>query len=238
VALLSGCGNDSRLFIVQNQVPTASCEVNTNRTLYQGSGFLDVALVDGAAPFAYELFPLLENDYPGSAAGGAQSNRLFVRAFRVEVEAPEGVPAAIGDLFARLDSTDEMRSIIKYQTPWAGTIDPGGGLMAADVGVVPAELARRIRATKVLDTVPSFNINARVKAVGQRRDGDVESAEFVYPIRVCQGCLISGYPNLAACPFTTPVVNQGNPCNISQDGFVDCCQAGVELICPAVAVAK
>jgi hypothetical protein len=232
LAVLVGSCNESssggRFFIVQNQVPDARCVINTGRTIYRGEGGLDVQLV-GTSGFAYTLFPLIQNDYPSSGGAGApEANRLFVRAFRVRVEAGAGAAAKVSELIDRLGSADATRALVEFQEPWAATIDPGGGLLAAGVGVIPGELARQIRNLRVLDNGQTTQLNVRVRAVGQRRDGEVESEEFVYPIRVCEGCLIA---SVKTCPSTP--VNFGNPCNPAQDSAVDCCLDGAELHCPA-----
>ena len=228
LSILLGACNETdsggRFFIVQNQVPEGKCVINTTRTLYRGEGSLDVDLVGATAGFAYELFPLIQNDYPSlGAAGQPEPNRLFVRAFRVRVEPGAGAPARVVELMDRLAGSDATRALVEYQEPWAATIEPGGGLLAAGVGVIPGELARQIRSLRVLDGGQTIPINARVRAVGQRRDGEVESEEFVYPIKLCQGCLIS---SLNVCPFAP--VNAGNPCNVAQDAPVDCCQDGTD----------
>jgi hypothetical protein len=196
---------------------------------------LDVSLVGAGDGAAYDLFPLLQNDYPSASAmgsGGApQPNRLFVRAFRVRVEPGDGAPQRVFQLFDSL-AGGQGRNLVEFQQPWAGTIEPGGGLMAAGVGVIPAELARQLRDTKILDGGALVPLIVRVRAVGQRFDGDVESTEFVYPIKACLGCLVG---NVFACPFKA--ANAGNACNVAQDALVDCCSQGGELICPAVAPA-
>ena len=234
LAVLLGACNESdsggRFFIIQNQVPEAKCVVNTSRGIYRGEGGLDLQLV-GTGGFAYTLFPLIQNDYPstsGSGAGAPQPNRLFVRAFRVRVEAGPGAPAMVANLIDRLGSADATRSLVEFQEPWAGTVEPGGGLLAAGVGVVPGELARQIRGLRALENGQTAQLNVRVRAVGKRRDSEVESEEFVYPIKLCEGCLIA---SINSCPFTP--LNLGNPCNPAQDSAVDCCLAGTELHCPA-----
>jgi hypothetical protein len=229
--LLGSCSGDTgRFFIVQNQVPTAGCVVGTNKNLYQGEGVLDVSLVGGGS-FAYQLFPLLQNDYPTAGSANApEPNRMFVRAFRVRVEAADGAPPKVAETIDRLANSDLTRSLVEFQQPWAATIEPGGGLLAAAVGVIPSELARQVRNTRALESATFAPVNVRVKAVGQRRDGDVESQEFVFPIRLCDGCLVT---NRTACPFAAK--NLGNACNVAQDALVDCCAAGTELVCPAPA---
>jgi hypothetical protein len=135
----------------------------------------------------------------------------------------------VTELFSRLDSSEQTHALLEFQVPWAATIDPGGGLLAAFADAVPTELARQIQATRALDSTPEIPLNLRLRAVGQRRDGEMESEEFVFPISVCERCLGR---NIGQCPKAP--VNQGNPCNAAQDFTVDCCQAGAELICPSI----
>jgi hypothetical protein len=229
--LLCACSDDvsSRFFILQNQVPTAGCKISASRSdVYQGEGRLDVSLVSPGSTFAYELFPLIQNSFPSAGGMSAnEPNRLFVRAFRVRVEAGDGAPQKVYDFFNKLAQSDQTSGFLEFQQPWAGTIEPGGGLLAAAVGVIPGEVARQLRATRALDTT-SVPLLVHLKAVGKRQDGEVESGEFTYPIQACDGCL---GVNLGSCPATP--VNMGNACNIAQDATVDCCTRGVELTCPA-----
>jgi hypothetical protein len=225
LAGLACSGETDRFFIVQNQVPQAGCVVKTERSVYQGEGLLDLSLVSSGSTFAYELFPLIQNDYPAAAAGGPEPNRLFVRAFRVRVEAGDGAPAKLANFIIGLQ--EQEPSLVQFQTPWAASVDPGGGLLAAAVGVVPGELARRIQTMKLADG-PGASVMVRVMAVGSRSLGEVESREFAYPVQLCQGCLVA---DLRACPYAP--VHLGNPCNPAQDAPIDCCTQGSELSCPA-----
>ena len=230
VGLVPACGGDSgRFFIVQNQVPQAGCVVTTQRDIYRGEGILDASLAPLAGQWAYVLFPLIQNNYPNASGMGApEPNRLFVRAFRVVVEPGAGAPQAVLNVFGNLSNANP--ALLQFQEPWAASLDPGGGLVAASVGVVPAELVRQIQGTGVLSTMDTIPLTVRVRAVGQRSLGDVESDEFVYPIEVCQNCLVG---TVAACPFKA--ANPGNACNVAQDAVVDCCTTSGMLTCPAQA---
>jgi hypothetical protein len=229
-AALGGCSGDSdRFFIVQDQVPSATCTLGTERMLYRGEGLLDLSLVGNETPSAYRLYPLLQNDLPVATQQNApQPNRLFVRAFRVRVEAGDGAPAKLTQLFDKLAAADATRTLLAFQETWAGTIEPGGGLLSAAVTVIPGELARQIRTGKALDTSTFVNLVVRVRAVGQRREGEIESTEFVFPVRACEGCLVA---RLAPCPYAP--TNTGQACNVAQDEPVDCCVTGNALVCPA-----
>jgi hypothetical protein len=231
-ALLAGCGGETgRFYIVHNLVPQAGCVITTDRTLYRGEGLLDVSLVGSGDRPAYELFPLLQNDYPAATGAGnpPQPNRLFVRAFRVWSGPGDGAPQRVFQLYGTLANSEQTRSLIEFQQPWAATIEPGGGLLAAAVDVIPGELARQLRDTGVMDNGAMVPLEVRVRAVGERLDGEVESQEFVYPLKACLGCLVG---TVRPCPFMP--ARRGNACNIAQDATVDCCSAGAELTCPAV----
>jgi hypothetical protein len=224
----AGCGGAwERFYVVQNQVPEAGCVIpGDHGMLYRGSGTLDVGLVGEGAGGGYGLFPLLQNDLPASGQpGGTEPNRVVLREFRVRLElAPPTPPDALVSAFDSLAA----EGYLAYSQPWSGSVEPGGGTVSAGVTVVPAEVARRIEATGVLDYLSSVGLTARVHAVGDTLSDTIESREFVYPITVCKYCLIS---YLAACPYAP--VNTGNVCNVAQDNPVDCCSDGSSLVCPA-----
>ncbi len=226
-ALLGGCGSPSdSFFIVQNQVPGKDCTVGADRGVFRAEGTLDVGLVGDTTPFAYRLHPLLQNDLPGlGEMGVAEPNRIQLREFRVSLALDDRVPALV-ELFDRLAA--EAPELLAFRELSSGSVDPGGGLTASSTVVVPGELARRIRATKALDGLSHVTVVARVRAVGARRDGRIESQEFRYPVRICQGCLIA---DLRACPYMPTYL--GNACNLAQDEPVDCCTDGSQLFCPA-----
>jgi len=211
---------------VQNQVPKDGCVIPADRgALYMGSGTLDVGLVTQEALVGYQLYPLLQNDLPElGQEGGTEPNRIALREFRVRVELAADAPPELQLLFAN----PGLAPYLAYREPWSGSVDPGGGNTAASVTAVPAEIARQIAATGVLNTLSSVGLFARVTAVGDTMSDAVESHDFLYPIFACNHCLIS---YLAACPYAA--VNKGNVCNVAQDGMVDCCSDGQTLQCPA-----
>jgi len=233
---LAGCGTPPGQFvIVQNQVPSPGCVIPASLgTLYQGEGTLDVRLVGDFAEEGYVLFPLMQNNYPGpSGADSGDPNRIALSGFRVDVSLPENPPAnAVADLFTTLQTSspeggpDQM---IQYRVPTSGSVASNGGNTAGSVNAFPGALARAIRKTGVLSTMPYMWMYATVRALGDNLASSVESDPFKYPIRVCDGCLIASRD---VCPVSHPVLT-GNECNIAQDGFVDCCTSGTGLVCPS-----
>jgi hypothetical protein len=75
---------------------------------------------------------------------------------------------------------------------------------------------------------------AHIQIRGTLDGGDVSSQVFDYPIRVSQA---DYEQSLGACDLLEEGyvgVIDGNACNPLQDGFVECCTDGDDLICPAV----
>jgi hypothetical protein len=233
-AMIVACGDESRFFIVQNQVPEVAagiCSIPVGKSdHYSGEGVLDAALVGAATASAYDLYPLVQNDLPrAGAAGAVEANRLFVKGFRVRLELDPAAPVAARQVFDGLAADEGARGNLAFDEPWAATLDPGGSMLSASVRVVGGEVARRLVSAKVFETVPTVRLFARVRALGARELGDLETPEFRFPITVCFGCLIS---HLGSCPVSART-HEGNACNLSQDRSVDCCAGGNGLVCPA-----
>jgi hypothetical protein len=230
-----GCGEESRFFIVQNQVPGEGCTIPAQKTaVYRGDGRIDVALVSAENAFAYELFPLLQNDLPASGRSGSpEPNRLVIRGFRVAVALDSAAPAA-RQVFDDLAADETNRHLLAYEEPWSGTLEPGGGTKSAAVGVFPAELARRLRDTGYFngEGMRELRASVTVRALGGRPGGDLETPEFRYPLRLCQGCLMAF---AGSCPLAERRF-AGNACNVAQDQPVDCCLEGERMRCPAPVV--
>jgi len=227
---LAGCGGSSgQFFVVHNQVPGAGCVITADKGgLYQGEGTLDVRVPGRGGDAAYVMFPLLQNDLPSEAADGIQANRIALAGFEVDVRFVDG-PAVARDFFAALVADPASAGLLRFQSPWSGSIDPGGGTTAASTNAFPAEAAARLRDGGILGDGSSLRVRATVRAFGRNLSGSVKSDPFVFPIRVCDGCLIH---SVTTCPAMGPAL-QGGICNPGQDAPVDCCTNGGDLICPA-----
>jgi hypothetical protein len=230
--LHAGCGEETRFYIVQNQVPDEGCVIPGGKSdVYRGEGRIDVGLVSDERDFAYRLFPLLLNGLPSSGGmGGPQPNRLVIKGFRVTVDLDPAAPAEARQVFDALAADATNRRFLSYEVPWSGTLDPGDS-KAAGVGVFPAEIARRLRDSGYFEGEGTRVLRAsvRVRALATRQAGDLESPEFSYPVQLCQGCLMAFG---GSCPLPRRV-HDGNACNIAQDEAVDCCSDGSRMHCPA-----
>ena len=227
---LAACGRVPGQFeIVNNQVPTESCQIPTSETIYQGQGRLDVRLVRSGAESAFYVFPLMRNNL-ASSGDGPDPNRITLSSFAVDISVLTAPPATTA-LIASLESDSATSPLLHYKTPWSGSVSSGGGVISAWVAAFPVELASRILATHELGAGPSVYMNLKIRAFGHTLTQDIESDPLDYPVAVCDGCLIA---RTQACPFTQAPLYTGNPCNVAQDAFVDCCTAGNDLICPPV----
>jgi hypothetical protein len=232
--ILLGCGRvPGQFLVVQNQAPQTTCVISADPgALYRGQGTLDVGIVNDQAVTAYQIFPLLENDLPAPAAGQqSDSNRIALSGFDVDLAVRGPAPSNVASLLQLLEQDAGGRTLLHFRIPWSGSVESGGGHTAATVDAVPAELARRIRGTGDLQTTAFFQLEAQIRATGDRLTGSIESDPFTYPIVVCDGCLVA---NVAACPFRNAAANPGNACNPAQDTPVDCCSQNGQLVCPPV----
>jgi hypothetical protein len=231
VACAVACGRVPGQFeIVNNQVPTASCAIPVNDTIYQGQGTLDLSLVRNGAESAYLVFPLLKNNLPGAAGGDVDQNKITLTSFAVDISVLTA-PDTVASLVGMMDADPNLSTLLHYKTPWSGSIASGGGELSAAVAAFPVELAARILGSQAVSIQPSTWMNLRIRSFGRTTTRDIESDPFDFPVAVCSGCLIA---NIQPCPFMGAASNQGHPCNVAQDYPVDCCTAGNELICPPV----
>jgi hypothetical protein len=238
IALLAGCSGTppGEFIIVQNQVLGSDCTVPaTLGAIYRGEGVLDVRLIGAAG--GYQLFPLLQNNFPAPSGGqNVDANRIALSGFDVDVEVPpDAPPSPIKDLITNYRSVGAdpaNQALVQYSTLTSGSVASGGGNTASGVEVFPAPLAQTIRDMAVLSTTNRYWVMASVRARGNTLVGSVRSDAFKYPIELCDGCLIF---NQGTCPVASVM---GNSCDPGQDDGTSCCELAGSLVCPAVVASK
>jgi hypothetical protein len=224
------CGEETRFFIVQNQVPQEGCSIPGGRSAnYRAEGRLDATLVSDESASAYDMYPLLQNDLPEVTGEGApQPNRLSLKGFHVDVSLASDAPAAARQVFEAVAADATLKGLLSYDEATSGTLEPGGTL-SSGVGAFPTELARRLLSSGVFDSVPRVRAMISLRALASRSSGDLDSTEFRYPLEICAGCLVA---MRGSCPLEK-LENPGNACRLSQDSLVDCCLETGRLRCPA-----
>jgi hypothetical protein len=206
---LMGCVDDDiSFYIQQNQVPEQGCEVSTTADKFRGSGLLDVSLNLG-----YYMFPLVINNMRSSSSEDQQPerNNLHMRRFTVELESvPVGASGAE----------------TSFEVPVSGLLPPAGGMLAyAGVKVIKDSLAAKLNSAQ-LPGEPVIMVSLRAEA---ERSGETrESAEFLYPVNICKGCLVDMRTEPPDKEDTTTV---SNVCGIPQDDPVTCYKAGSLVQC-------
>jgi hypothetical protein len=230
------------LVILQAQRPDDQCIINDG---LQGSirhdrGVLDVAL---DKPYGYELFPLVVNNLqPIAAEGEIEPNRVSVMGAQVKIVPPPGVDVAFGDACAA-----------EFDTVGAAQLGP------TETRALSLEVIRSCHAALFRDLFVAGRLNSStaekvdfrvvVRIKGRHGGTRILSDPFEFPIRICYGCLQTGFDGpyaafnfpakLPACEALPTNPYRGNPCpsRIAQDvGPVLCCAQNndpANLLCPA-----
>jgi len=246
--LVSGCVDyGSSLTIIQNQAPmiemdAKSCIVpSTSSSLRNALGTFDVAL-DKSYP--YYMYPLVSNGLASLKTMGApDANQVNINKFSVKIEAPPTVTVPWNPSCPA-----------EFDFPSPLPLKPGEQASALVEAIRPChyDLLHQMMAQGQLP--PSFServiFRLIIRAVGRHGSTEIKSDPFEFPVRVCYGCLQTGYNTAAYADFNFPKVPAcsrlaepnpfpGNPCNPAQDlGPLLCCALdadGKQLECPGIA---
>jgi hypothetical protein len=216
--LLAGaCANsgDEGMDILNNTtVPTGNACTLTGMT---GQAFTSQGVISTASPTGYLATPLLESRI--TALMGQESQKtIHLQGATVHL-----VPA-VGSTAVMLDSFEAA-----FDAPFSGDLPPTG---TANVGfeIVPESVIAKVRAMGGSAPV-AVELRATVVAYGELAGSRIEATPWLYPVTICNDCVVALH---GACPFTGSGLRTGNPCNIFQDGVVDCCMDSTSgLVCPA-----
>lgn len=237
---LAGCQDrDFGMSIRQVQpIDSSSCAVDTSEDHFQASGLIDIALRNG-----YTIHPLIQNNMLditevkqfSDTDGRVNTNAIILQSASIEY-------TALDTLSAQISSP--------VIVPLSGTV-PVGDVLVVGVEVLNSAVLSQLRDADEFLLIDdsgqarpirsSVKIIARIRIDGETLDGKkVESNEFLFPIEVCNGCLIE-YPapllqqrgGVLTCPAVT-LDEEGNPVVAEDDekvcsgalgtdnGFVDC----------------
>jgi hypothetical protein len=232
---LAPAGDES--FIIRSNLATAEgagCTFTPSlsaASLSRGQVLLD-------SPIPYLFHPLIESRI--TAATGKESLRtIFLNGANIELQVG---PSETIDA-ANTVSVDDTIETIRFRSLFSAPLPPNGGLTAADLDLVPLSTLAAIRAR--IGNTNGLRVHVQVTATatmfGDYYGDQIESSPFQFPVTVCNDCVIANRDPvtglLPACETFEATPRLGNPCNVFQDGVVDCCAAanGVEQ-CPAVTV--
>ncbi len=213
---------DAPMRIIGNVVPASGCVVDSSSNTFYDDGVIQTDALAG-----YIFTPSVVNEITLRDGEARGPKTIYVTGARVEIDFYD--PA--------FDSLVVDASLLRFQVPVAGAIDPGGGKAAFSFEVVPQELVVKIgeRLATITDARQRTVLDVRIQMVGTKGGGSVQSNVFRYPVEVCIGCLQNIL--MAGCEALPQgfSARTGGACQAEQDGVTDCCNGGGGLICPAVA---
>ncbi len=208
-SLGTGCIEDDRTFVItQNQIPQSKCTITTAASIYRPRGTLDVSVKQG-----YWLYPLLVNNLTSTRSSDKEPERntLHMRGFDVEIDLGQ-IPGQFPD------------DLLKFWEPTSGVISPSGSI-ASILKAIPDRLVQLLNIPVGLKPLVMISIKATAKHAG----GDKESSTFIYPVDLCNGCLVD---LRTTCP--DPAKDKEiltNYCGTPQDDPITCCTASGKTKC-------
>ena len=220
---LAACAADNggeAIYLTKNVAPGMGCTFNaTAAEQFTAHGTYSMFATRG-----YRMYPQMVSQLTASESQ-TQQRTIQVRGARVDLE------------FADKSLTGFPSELTRFQSLFSAPLPPNGGIADGAFELIPAELAAmvasRLGVTMASTEHVKTEVIAKVVVFGDLAGDEVVSQEFQFPVTLCNDCVTKA---LGSCPlpFDTVIANSGNVCNPFQDGTVDCCVQGTELVCPAV----
>lgn len=211
LVMLVGCADHGAegMFIVNNSAPSGTLCSLTGDPIQP---FLAGGYISQLSPVGYFFTPLIESRITATTSQTSQRT--------IHLEGANVVLSAAG-------TTGQLTTISSYTVLFSGSVPPNDGTINAGVELVPLSVIQSF-ATSTTDT----QLSANITTFGTLGGDKIEAEPFDYPITVCHDCIIHSIA--ASCVGAAAALNLGNPCNPFQDGIVDCCLNGTQLVCPTV----
>ena len=221
---IQGCAEQEAqvYFIAGNQAvdEKSNCELQGGggAIAFRPYGYLDLSIAD-----SYVLVPLIESGIPeteevtgkGPKELMADNSTILIRGAIVNYEVD---PIIEAEILARTGATLPSDKFIHS----AVSVESSKSALAA-VEVVTSDVGQLLRQAQLImgEAYQSAQMLVRVTLEGQLQDGTiVYSNEFVYPITICNRCLI--YYPVKDCTNLETEPEVVAPCFPGQDDAVDC----------------
>ncbi len=229
--LLVGCANngDEGMTVINNTaVAGDSCNLNGDPS----QPFKSHGEIYALSPFGYTLTPLITSRITSGIEGEAMVDPLQRTIFLKGADVTLTLKAVSIETNGAYTVTQPESQIGQFSVLFAGSLPAGGSVNVGFEVITPAMLRTIVGASGANLSTSDLNaeVLAEVQVLGDMGGDEVRSNTFSYPISVCTDCVVN---YTGDCP-AAGAPRQGNPCNIFQDGIVDCCtDANGSLICPA-----
>jgi hypothetical protein len=216
---LVGCANnggDDAIQIVDNVIPTIGCVADPASTTYKSHGTL---ALDATNPY---LFNALLRSRITAPTGQEVQRTIFTTAAEVDIT----FVGAYANLFSASELKDlQTQGLTKFSTQFAAPILPGGTATGqytlVPIGLLTA-IQTKLAASPPVPTSVRIDLTTTTTVTGTLAGGAVTSQPFVYPITLCNDCVVMNAGTCGMLPAGL-VVRPGDACNYFQDGPVDCC---------------
>jgi hypothetical protein len=215
---LAACASDTGdegIFLSKNVSPGDGCIFSaTQAELFNPHGSFSLFARRG-----YDLFPQMISKIT-SREDNVEQRTIQVRGARVDLAMADG---------------SAVNAPTHFESLFAAPLAPNGGISDAAFELVPVAFAAAVATanniTPATTTVFKAEVVAKVVLFGDLTGNEVTSQEFQYPVTLCNDC-VTNIIGTCPLPSATVLANVGNPCNAYQDGYVDCCISGNNVICP------
>ncbi|MCB9617245.1 MAG: hypothetical protein H6722_32845 [Sandaracinus sp.] len=182
---LVGCVDDNvSVFVSGNLAPSideSTCSYDPTSTALQSQGTLDVAFAG-----TFELHPAIQSQLQQRGRSGRpEPNGIYITRAEVTLEGLDGLAIDFGGLPNPFSVPMSV-----YVPPASSPTSPGSA--TGTIVAIPADY------TVSLPVAPgtTTTVVASVRLVGKTLgDIDIETGDWVYPIEVCNGCLLTCMPD-------------------------------------------
>jgi hypothetical protein len=228
----SGCvaSNGGEGMIILGNTALAAGTTSCTFTGATGQPYLSGGQISILSPSPYLFTPLLESDISGGSGVDPLTRTITLQGANVTLTVASASLLAVNGTSTSpslsLSGTDAA-----FQAPFAGTLPPNPGTANVSFPIVPLSAI----ATLVQQAAPAVGdrlhveLQAQITVFGILGGSRINALPFNYPVTVCNDCVVRSD---GACPLTITTPSLGNPCNVFQDGVVDCCTGSGGLMCP------
>lgn len=226
VLFLFGCANngDEGMTVLNN---TAVAGDQCTLTGDPSQPFKSHGEIFALSPYGYTLTPLITSRITVGTDGDPLQRTIFLKGADVTLTV-KAISVRTGSSF----NVTQPESVLgQFSVLFAGSLAPSGSVNVGFDVITPSQIAQVVQMSGANLSTSDLNaeVLAEVEIIGEMGGDEVRSNTFAYPISVCTDCVVN---YTGECP-AAGTVRQGNPCNIYQDGDVDCCSdADGSLICP------
>lgn len=211
----AGHGDEGMVVLNNTAVGTAtSCSLSGDPS----QPFQPMGTISVFSPGPYLVTPLIQSRITADPTNAAQITQrtIQLQGAHVHLSFPSGSTTV---------TTDPGN--LNFDALFSADLPPEGTANVA-FGLIPAGLIAD--AAKLGGTV-NVEVLANVTIFGSLGGDRIDASPWEYPVTICSNCIVN---DLGACSMSTMATNKGNPCNVFQDGVVDCCEINGSLTCPAV----